>query len=151
MASRYQSYAWVGKFALSKLCPGQAVQARQSSLEDASNLSRARPPRDCPQDQRRRSPREKVALGESAHADAPDSAGSRDQFEILGIRHMFAHMNSWDKSPGDSLTTEHPLRYAGLTGALRVWQKTTRARTCQSAKMPTSGASRHAPLLHRAP
>ncbi|WP_225189270.1 hypothetical protein [Bradyrhizobium sp. IC3195] len=42
---------------------------------------------------------------------------SRDNFEILGIRHMFAHMNSWDKSPGDSLTIEHhPLH--GVTYAL---------------------------------
>ncbi|WP_225131000.1 MULTISPECIES: hypothetical protein [unclassified Bradyrhizobium] len=42
---------------------------------------------------------------------------SRDNFEILGIRHMFPHMNSWDKSPGDSLTIEHhPLH--GVTYAL---------------------------------
>src|SRR5207237_2240704 len=29
---------------------------------------------------------------------------SRDNFEVLGLRHMFAHMNSWDKSPGDHPT-----------------------------------------------
>src|SRR6516225_15241 len=32
---------------------------------------------------------------------------SRDNFEIFAIRHMFALMNSWDKSLGDSLTIEH--------------------------------------------
>lgn len=42
---------------------------------------------------------------------------NRDNFEILAIRDMFALMNSWDKSPGDSLTIEdHPLR--GVTYAL---------------------------------
>src|SRR5947209_3209517 len=42
---------------------------------------------------------------------------SRDNFEVLGVRHMFAHMNSWDKSPGDHPTIEHrPLR--GVTYTL---------------------------------
>src|SRR5437879_6822415 len=42
---------------------------------------------------------------------------SRDNFEVLGLRHMFAHMNSWDKSPGDHPTIEHrPLR--GVTYTL---------------------------------
>ena len=42
---------------------------------------------------------------------------SRDNFEILAIRNMFALMISWGKSPGDSLTIEHyPL--CGVTYAL---------------------------------
>jgi hypothetical protein len=45
------------------------------------------------------------------------SYSSENNFEIPGVRHMFAHMNSWDKSPRDSLTIEHhPLR--GVTYTL---------------------------------
>src|SRR5512139_2492456 len=44
----------------------------------------------------------------------------RDNFESLAIRHMFALMNSWDKSPGESLTIEHhPLRGGTYTLTLR--------------------------------
>src|SRR5215813_14707220 len=54
---------------------------------------------------------------------------SRDNFEILAVRHMFAHMNSWNKSPGDSLTIEHhPLR--GVTYTLTLLRRSQK-------KLPT--------------